>query len=180
MIKIKSTKIPDVKIIEPELFKDDRGHFFESFNQKEFNENIGLNVNFVQDNHSKSTHGVLRGLHYQKPPYQQAKLVRVLFGEVFDVAVDIRENSHTYGSWVGELLSANNRKQLWIPEGFAHGFYVLSNQAELVYKVNEFYKKSHEQIIHWQNNSFNIEWPIIDGKVFLSNKDSEGKPYIIE
>ena len=122
MINIISTKIPDLKIIEPQIFEDDRGYFFESFNLKKFNDMLNLNINFVQDNHSKSLYGVLRGLHYQSPPFEQGKLVRVISGEVFDVAVDLRKNSNTYGSWYGLFLSAKNKKQLWIPPGFAHGF----------------------------------------------------------
>lgn len=169
-------KIPDVVLIEPNVIDDDRGFFFESYNELNFYKAIGRKLKFVQDNHSRSTIGVLRGLHYQTAPYEQAKLVRVIKGEVWDVAVDIRKKSKTYGSWVGEVLSADNKKQLWIPEGFAHGFYVLSDEAELVYKVNRFYSKSHEQTIHWQNNSFNIEWPILNiDQIYLSKKDSEAK-----
>jgi len=149
-MKFTSLSIPDVFLIEPNVYKDKRGLFFESFNQKEFEEAIKRKVNFIQDNHSKSSKGVLRGLHYQSEPYEQAKLVRVIQGEVWDVAVDIRKNSKTYGAWVGEVLSADNKKQLWIPEGFAHGFYVLSDVAELIYKVNQFYSKPHEKILHWK------------------------------
>ena len=171
-MKFTSLSIPDVFLIEPNVYKDKRGLFFESFNQKEFEEAIKRKVNFIQDNHSKSSKGVLRGLHYQSEPYEQAKLVRVIQGEVWDVAVDIRKNSKTYGAWVGEVLSADNKKQLWIPEGFAHGFYVLSDVAELIYKVNQFYSKPHEKILHWKDNCFNIEWPIKNNKVLLSEKDS--------
>ena len=127
-------KIPDVKLIEPDVFEDERGFFYESFNQQKFNEAIGQNITFVQDNHSKSSKGVLRGLHYQEEPFAQGKLVRVIAGDVFDVAVDIRKGSSTYGQWVSEVLSAENKKQLWIPEGFAHGFMTLSSYAELLYK----------------------------------------------
>lgn len=172
MINFKQLSIPDVFLIEPQIFNDDRGFFFESFNQKEFEEAVNRKINFVQDNHSKSTQGVLRGLHYQDDPYQQAKLVRVIEGEVWDVAVDIRENSDSYGQWVAENLSAENKKQLWIPEGFAHGFYVLSDTSELVYKVNNYYSKNHERTIHWNNNPFKIKWPIIDKKTILSKKDN--------
>ena len=126
MIRFKKLSIPEVLLIEPEVFKDERGGFFESYNQRDFDEVIGREIKFVQDNHSYSTKGVLRGLHYKSSPYEQAKLVRVIQGEVWDVAVDIRKDSKTYGAWVGEVLSADNKKQLWIPEGFAHGFYVLS------------------------------------------------------
>ena len=171
MIKYKKLKIPDLLLIEPQVFKDDRGFFFESFNQKDFENAVGKNITFVQDNHSKSSQGVLRGLHYQSEPFEQAKLVRVIQGEVWDVAVDIRENSATYGQWCGEILSAENKKQFWIPEGFAHGFYVLSEMAELVYKVNQFYSKEHEKTLHWKNNPFNIDWPIKNQQVLLSPKD---------
>ena len=172
MINFKRLKIPDLLLIEPQVFNDERGLFFESFNQKDFEEAVGRKeINFVQDNHSKSSQGVLRGIHYQKEPFEQAKLVRVIQGEVWDVAVDIRDNSSTYGQWVGDILSAENKKQFWIPEGFGHGFYVLSETAELVYKVNQFYSKDHEKTIHWKNNSFNIDWPVKNHKVLLSQKD---------
>lgn len=171
MINFKKLKIPDLLLIEPQVFNDDRGFFFESFNQKDFETVVKRKINFVQDNHSKSSQGVLRGLHYQTAPQEQAKLVRVIQGEVWDVAVDVRHNSTTYGQWVGEILSAKNKKQFWIPEGFAHGFYVLSETAELVYKVNQFYSKEHEKTIHWKNNSFNIDWPIKNNRVLLSQKD---------
>ena len=171
MIHFRKLKIPDLLLIEPQVFKDDRGFFFESFNQKDFEETVGRNITFVQDNHSKSSQGVLRGLHYQIEPFQQAKLVRVIQGKVWDIVVDIRENSSTYGQWCVEILSAENKKQLWIPEGFAHGFYVLSETAELVYKVNHFYSKEHERTIHWKNNPFNIEWPIKNQQVLVSEKD---------
>jgi len=164
--------IPDLKLIEPNVYNDARGFFYESYNKKKFNELIGKDINFIQDNHSRSSKGVLRGLHYQLSPFEQGKLVRVVYGEVWDVAVDIRKNSNTFGKWVCELLSAENRRQLWIPEGFAHGFYVISNYAELNYKVNKPYSKDHEKTIHWRNNDFGIEWPLIKGlDVLLSNKD---------
>lgn len=167
-----STKIEDIKIIKPEIFRDERGYFFESFNLKKFNEHLNLNINFIQDNQSISHQGVLRGLHYQKPPYEQAKLVRVLKGEIWDVAIDIRKNSSTYGHWVSRVLSAKNKEQLWIPEGFAHGFYVLSKTAEVFYKVNQIYSKEHEATIHWKNNDFNINWPIYKNKPLISKKDN--------
>lgn len=138
-MKVTDTKIPDVKVIEPTVFEDERGFFFESFNQNKFKEAIGYSTAFVQDNHSKSSKGVLRGLHYQLPPHAQGKLVRVVQGEVFDVAVDIRKSSPSFGQWIGETLSAVNKKQLWIPEGFAHGFVALSETAEFLYKT----KKKH-------------------------------------
>ena len=171
MISFKQLSIPEVILIEPQIFNDERGFFFESYNQSDFEKAINRKVTFVQDNHSKSTKGVLRGLHYQDHPCQQAKLVRVIQGEVWDIAVDIRKESDSYGQWVAEKLSAENKRQLWIPEGFAHGFYVLSETAELVYKVNHFYSKEHERTIHWKNNPFNIEWPIADNLVLLSKKD---------
>ncbi|MEL8439341.1 dTDP-4-dehydrorhamnose 3,5-epimerase, partial [Escherichia coli] len=146
------TEIPDVLIFEPKVFSDERGFFFESFNQKVFEEAVGRKVKFVQDNHSKSSKGVLRGLHYQLEPYAQAKLVRCMVGEVFDVAVDIRKSSPTFGKWVGVNLSAENKHQLWIPEGFAHGFLVLSNTAEVLYKTNNYYNKENERNIIWNDN----------------------------
>lgn len=171
MINFKQLAISDVVLIEPRVFNDERGFFFESYNQSDFEKAINRKVLFVQDNHSKSTKGVLRGLHYQDHPCKQAKLVRVIQGEVWDIAVDIRKESDSYGQWVAENLSAENKRQLWIPEGFAHGFYVLSETAELVYKVNHLYSKEHERTIHWKNNPFNIEWPIVDNLVLLSKKD---------
>ena len=168
-MKVTTLKIPDVKLIEPDLFEDERGFFYESFNQQKFNEAIGENIIFVQDNHSKSFKGVLRGLHYQETPFAQGKLVRVVAGEVFDVAVDIRKNSPTFGQWVSEILSAENNKQLWIPEGFAHGFLTLSDEAEFLYKVTNFYSKSHVVTIHYLNNQFSIEWPA--GQILLCERD---------
>ena len=171
-MKVTLLKIPDVKLIEPEVYEDERGFFFESFNQQKFNEAIGENITFVQDNHSKSSKGVLRGLHYQEAPFEQGKLVRVIAGEVFDVAVDVRKDSPTYGQWVAEVLSGENKKQLWIPEGFAHGFLTLSNEAEFLYKTTDFYNKESEQSIHWKNNEFDIEWPEVEELVLTSKKDS--------
>ena len=170
-MKVTDTSIPDVKIIEPTIHEDERGFFFESFNQKQFKEAIGRNVTFVQDNHSKSQKGVLRGLHYQLPPCAQGKLVRVVQGEVYDVAVDIRESSPTFGQWIGEYLSAKNKKQLWIPEGFAHGFLTLSNNAEFLYKTTDYYSPKHERTIKWNDRSINIDWPFKDN-LKLSIKDS--------
>lgn len=171
-MKVIALKIPDVKLIVPDIYKDERGFFYESFNQKKFNEALGQEVAFVQDNHSKSNKGVLRGLHYQEPPSSQGKLVRVILGEVFDVAVDIRKNSDSYGQWVAEILSAENKKQLWIPDGFAHGFLTLSNEAEFLYKTTDFYNKDLERSIHWKFNDFNIKWPDIDSEIITSFKDS--------
>lgn len=173
---MKSTKlaIPDVMLVEPKVFGDDRGFFFESFNQRQFEEAIGRQANFVQDNHSRSEKNVLRGLHYQiNQP--QGKLVRVVQGEVFDVAVDIRKSSSTFGQWVGELLSAKNNKQLWIPEGFAHGFVVLSDSAEFLYKTTEYYAPTYERCIAWNDSQIGINWPLV-GEPLLSNKDSKGLP----
>jgi dTDP-4-dehydrorhamnose 3,5-epimerase len=164
--------IPDVFLIEPKVFGDDRGFFFESFNQAKFEAAIGRNVNFVQDNHSRSARNVLRGLHYQiRQP--QGKLVRVVAGEVFDVAVDIRKSSPTFGQWVGEILSAENKRQLWIPEGFAHGFVVLSATAEFLYKTTDYYAPEHERCVAWNDPSLSIAWPI-RGEPALSAKDAQG------
>ncbi|MCU8104636.1 dTDP-4-dehydrorhamnose 3,5-epimerase [Shewanella sp. SM101] len=168
-MKIIDTKILDVKIIEPKVFADDRGFFFESFNQQQFETAIGYSVNFVQDNHSKSSKGVLRGLHYQSSPHAQGKLVRCVVGEVFDVAVDIRKNSTTFGQWVGVHLSAENKRQLWIPEGFAHGFVTLSETAEFLYKTTDYYHKQSEGALCWNDSDLNIQWPIQE--VLLSEKD---------
>ena len=168
-MKIIDTEIPDVKIIKPKVFGDDRGFFFESFSQHIFDEVIGRHVEFVQDNHSKSSKGVLRGLHYQLDPHAQGKLVRCVAGAVFDVAVDIRKNSPYFGKWVGVELSSENKRQLWIPEGFAHGFYTLVENTEFVYKTTNYYSKESERSIHWQDESINIAWP--EGDVLLSEKD---------
>ena len=158
-MKITSTDIPDVLIIEPKVFGDDRGFFFESFNQKAFNQATGLNLNFVQDNHSRSAKGVLRGLHYQiQQP--QGKLVRVVRGAVFDVAVDVRKDSPTFGQWVGMELSEENHKQLWIPAGFAHGFVVLSDSADFLYKTTDYYSPSYERCLAWNDPKIRIEWPL--------------------
>ncbi|MER1701886.1 dTDP-4-dehydrorhamnose 3,5-epimerase, partial [Proteus mirabilis] len=171
-MKIIPTEIPDVLIIEPKIFEDERGFFFESFNQKQFEGAVGYPVNFVQDNHSKSVKGVLRGLHYQKEPYAQGKLVRCIVGEVFDVAVDIRKSSPTFGKWVGVNLSAENKRQLWIPEGFAHGFYVISDIAEFEYKCTAFYNADSEGSIIWNDSVVNINWPTDKNKYpILSSKD---------
>ena len=168
------TEIPDVLIFEPKVFSDERGFFFESFNQKIFEEAVGRKVEFVQDNHSKSRKGVLRGLHYQLEPYAQGKLVRCVVGEVFDVAVDIRKSSPTFGKWVGVNLSAENKRQLWIPEGFAHGFLVLSETAEFLYKTTNYYNPQSDRGIIWNDPSLNIKWPLVE-KPILSKKDAEQK-----
>lgn len=173
-MKITNTAIPDVKIIQPQLFEDERGLIYESYNQQQFEAALGQQVHFVQDNHSLSYKGVLRGLHYQLAPMAQAKLVRVTQGEVFDVAVDLRKESPTYQQWVGAYLSAENRQQLWIPEGFAHGFYVLSDVAECLYKVTNHYSKHHEKAIAWNDPQLNIDWPL-NGTPNLSDKDKNAK-----
>jgi len=167
--------IPDVVLIEPKVFGDDRGFFFESFTQNRFEEAIGRKVEFVQDNHSKSQKNVLRGLHYQLPPYAQGKLVRVTQGEVFDVAVDIRKNSSTFGKWVGALLSAENKKQMWIPEGFAHGFVTLSDTAEFLYKTTNYYTPEYERCVIWNDPALCINWHL-PGEPLLSGKDQRGIP----
>ncbi len=172
-MKVTPLSIPDVLLIEPQVFGDDRGFFFESFNQKKFEEAVGRKINFVQDNHSKSIKGVLRGLHYQLPPKAQGKLVRVIQGEVFDVAVDIRKSSPTFGKWVGEILSANNKKQMWIPEGFAHGFITLSDTAEFLYKTTDFYSIEHEASIRWDDKTIGIQWPIIDASLSVKDKTAQ-------
>jgi len=168
-MKVSPLAIPDVLLIEPEIFGDDRGFFYESFNQNKFEEAVKRKINFVQDNHSQSVKGVLRGLHYQLTPKAQGKLVRVIQGEVYDVAVDLRQSSPSFGKWVGEILSANNKKQMWIPEGFAHGFLTLSDTAEFLYKTTDFYSKDHDQAMMWNDEIIGIDWPMKD--VSLSPKD---------
>lgn len=174
-MKATRLSIPDVVLLEPRVFGDDRGFFFESFNQQRFDEAIGRKVEFVQDNHSRSFKNVLRGLHYQiQQP--QGKLVRVVSGEVFDVAVDLRKSSPTFGKWVGELLSAENKHQLWIPEGFAHGFVVLSETAEFLYKTTDYYAPEHERCMLWNDETLAIQWPI-DTKPTLSEKDMHSQKF---
>ena len=175
-MKVIDTDIPDIKIIEPDVFGDQRGFFMETWQQKKFEELVtGKPTVFVQDNHSKSSKGILRGLHYQTEN-TQGKLVRVISGEVFDVAVDIRKDSPTLGKWVGVYLSAENRRQLWIPEGFAHGFYVTSDEAEFVYKCTDYYNSQAEQSIFWNDCDLNILWPI-DAEPRLSSKDLLGEKF---
>ena len=171
-MNVVKTNIPDVIVFEPKVFGDDRGFFYESFNDKVFQQATGLNVNFVQDNHSKSAKNVLRGLHYQIEQ-AQGKLVRVTQGEVFDVAVDMRVSSTTFGQWVGEILSAENKRQMWIPAGFAHGFLVLSDTAEFLYKTTDFYAPQHECCVKWDDPSIGVEWPL-QGMPLLSAKDAVG------
>ncbi|MEN3759935.1 dTDP-4-dehydrorhamnose 3,5-epimerase [Aeromonas veronii] len=165
------TTIPDVLIFEPKVFGDERGFFFESFNHKLFEEAVGYPVTFVQDNHSKSSKGVLRGLHYQLPPHAQGKLVRCVVGEVFDVAVDIRKSSPTFGQWVGVNLSSENKRQLWIPEGFAHGFLTLSETAEFLYKTTNYYAPQSERAFRWDDKQVDINWPFSES-ISLSVKDN--------
>ncbi|MGW8195453.1 MAG: dTDP-4-dehydrorhamnose 3,5-epimerase [Desulforhopalus sp.] len=171
-MKVTPTAIPEVLTIEPEVFGDDRGFFFESFNQKKWGEKTGLDTLFCQDNHSRSVQGVLRGMHYQiRQP--QGKLVRVVVGEVFDVAVDLRRSSPTFGRWVGEYLSAENKKQLWVPEGFGHGFVVLSASAEFLYRTTDYYAPQYERCIIWNDPDIGIDWSI-DFVPRVSSKDAEG------
>ncbi|WP_319409012.1 dTDP-4-dehydrorhamnose 3,5-epimerase [uncultured Desulfosarcina sp.] len=171
-MKITPTAIPDVLLIEPTVFGDSRGFFFESYNQKKFVEMTGLPVAFVQDNHSRSQKHVLRGLHYQiRQP--QGKLVRVISGEVFDVAVDIRRSSPTFGIWVGDYLTAENKKQMWVPHGFAHGFLVLSDVAEFLYKTTDYWAPEHERCIRWNDSALNVRWPL-KGSPLVSEKDANG------
>ena len=171
-MKITPTKIPDVLLIEPKVFGDDRGFFYESFNKKSFEEATGVTADFVQDNHSKSSKGVLRGLHYQiKQP--QGKLVRVVSGEVLDVAVDIRKSSDTFGQWEGVILSTENKRQLWVPEGFAHGFVVLSESAEFLYKTTNYYAPEYERCIRWDDAQLSIDWQYSNDPL-VSDKDAQG------
>ena len=172
-MKVIPLAIPDVLVIEPQVFGDSRGFFFESYNQQKFEQAIARKVNFVQDNHSRSARGVLRGLHYQIQQ-AQGKLVRVVQGAVFDVAVDIRRNSPTLGQWVGQVLSEENKLQMWIPEGFAHGFLVLSESAEFLYKTTDFWAPEHERCIAWNDPELAIDWPL-DAEPVLSGKDREGR-----
>jgi dTDP-4-dehydrorhamnose 3,5-epimerase len=172
-ITINSTAIPDVLVIEPKVFGDDRGWFFESFNEKDFSAAAGERFNFVQDNHSFSKKGVLRGLHYQTEQ-TQGKLVRVSHGAVFDVAVDLRNTSSTFGKWVGVELSAENKKQLWVPAGFAHGFLVLSESTEFLYKTTDYWHAASEKCIVWNDPTLNIQWPDIGIQPLLNPKDAAG------
>ena len=175
-MKAISFTIPGLILLEPEVFGDNRGYLYESFNQKTFKETIGLSPRFVQENHSKSIKGVLRGLHYQLPPKAQGKLVRVIHGEIFDAVVDIRKDSPTFGQWLGEVISADNKKQLWIQPGFAHGFLTLSETAEVLYKATDFYSPEYERCIAWNDPDIGIEWPL-HGEPILSDKDQNGLPF---
>jgi dTDP-4-dehydrorhamnose 3,5-epimerase len=171
-MQVTPTAIADVLLIEPKVFGDERGFFFESFNEKAFQQATGLDLTFVQDNHSKSAKNVLRGLHYQLPPKAQGKLVRVVQGEVFDVAVDLRKGSKTFGQWVGQILSAENKRQLWIPPGFAHGFLTLSETAEFLYKTTDYYSPEHERAIRWDDAEIGIDWPLTAAEPILAAKDA--------
>jgi dTDP-4-dehydrorhamnose 3,5-epimerase len=171
------TAIADVFLLEPRVFGDARGFFYESFNARAFAQATGVDVQFVQDNHSKSAKDVLRGLHYQSEQ-PQGKLVRVTAGAVFDVAVDIRPQSPTYGTWVGEILSAENHRQLWIPAGLAHGFLVVSESAEFLYKTTDFYAPQHEKCIRWDDPTLKIAWPLDGGRPQLSGKDAQGQLFL--
>ena len=173
-MKVIETKIPEVKILEPQVFRDERGFFMESYNEKRFAEATGERPTFVQDNHSRSAKNVLRGLHYQIKQ-AQGKLVRVISGEVFDVVVDIRKDSPTFGQWVSTILSAENQHQMWVPVGFAHGFVVLSDYAEFIYKTTDFWAPEHERCIMWNDPDIGIEWPL-NGDPIMSEKDKHGTP----
>lgn len=174
VMKIVETEIPDVKILEPKVFGDSRGFFFESYNQKTILEILGISTAFVQDNHSRSQQGVLRGLHYQLRQ-QQGKLVRVVLGEAFDVAVDMRKSSKTFGKWVGVTLSEENKRILWVPPGFAHGFLVTSPEADFLYKTTDYYDPASECCIRWDDPDLAIAWPLKGRKPLLSSKDIQGK-----
>lgn len=172
-MKVISTAIPEVLLLEPQVHGDHRGFFIESFNRQGFADKTGLARTFVQDNHSRSKGGILRGLHYQIQQ-TQGKLLRVVAGEIFDVAVDIRRSSPTFGQWVGEVLSAENHRQLWVPEGFAHGFYVMSSSADVLYKTTDYYAPEHERTILWNDPEIAIAWPLADQEPTLSAKDQQG------
>ena len=179
-MKIKKKYFRDLILLEPSKFQDDRGFFFESYNKKVLDDLLQMDINFVQDNHSKSVKGTLRGLHHQVKN-QQDKLVRVLKGKVFDVAVDMRKDSQYYGKWTGVELDDENNFQFWIPRGFAHGFYVMSDIAEVLYKTTDYYNPEHEKIIKWDDRYLNIKWPIEDkNKIYLSKKDQSANPFIDE
>ncbi len=175
-MKVTATAIPEVLLVEPTVFGDDRGFFYESFNAREWREQTGLETTFVQDNHSRSMKNVLRGIHYQIEQ-AQGKLVRVVVGEVFDVAVDLRKSSPTFGKWVGDRLSAENKKSLWIPEGFGHGFLVLSDVAEFLYRTTDFYAPRFERCIIWNDPEIAIDWPLDGNEPLLSDKDAKGSSF---
>ena len=172
-MKITTSNIPDVLVFEPTVYNDDRGYFMETWRQSVFDER-GLDITFVQENHSKSNGGTLRGLHYQLR-HPQGKLARVISGEVFDVAVDLRKSSATFCQWIGVVLSAENKKQIWVPPGFAHGFYVISESAELLYKCTEYYDPSDDHCLLWNDKAVGIDWPLLDPSPFLSDKDKSAR-----
>jgi len=177
-MKVTPTALPDVLILEPTVHGDERGFFMESFNQRAFNDIVGREVLFVQDNHSRSAKGVLRGLHYELPPHAQGKLVRVVSGAVFDVAIDMRRSSATFGRWVGAELSAENHRQLWIPPGFAHGFLTLTNTADFLYKTTNYYAAAAEAAVRWDDARLGIVWPDVGVAPRLSNKDAQAPPLV--
>jgi dTDP-4-dehydrorhamnose 3,5-epimerase len=172
------TELPEILLLQPRVFADERGFFFESFNQREFNKATGLDLVFVQDNHSKSRHGVLRGLHFQRQ-FPQGKLIRVAQGQIFDVAVDIRPDSPQYGKWTGHMLDSESHQQLWIPAGFAHGFLVLSDTAEVIYKTTDYWVASDEDAVIWNDRDIAIDWPVhaLKTQPLLSPKDAAAKPF---
>ncbi len=176
-MKVTQTSIPGVLLLEPKVFGDERGFFMESFNQRAFNDAVGQEVRFVQDNHSRSSKGVLRGLHYQVPPHAQGKLVRVTQGAVFDVAVDIRKDSGSFGRWVGVELSGENHRQLWLPAGMAHGFLVLTESADFLYKTTDYYTPQAEKCIRWDDPELAIQWPEGGIAPMVSSKDAQGTPF---
>lgn len=168
------TKLEGVLVLEPRVFRDERGFFLESWNRNRFTEAVGREVEFVQDNHSRSAKGVLRGLHFQTDPMAQGKLITVMSGGIFDVAVDLRPGSATRGQWVGEFLSGESRKLIWIPEGFAHGFLVLSDFADVMYKATNYYSPPHERCIRWDDPTLRVDWPLVGLKTIVSSKDEAG------
>jgi dTDP-4-dehydrorhamnose 3,5-epimerase len=177
-VKLTDTALPGVQLIEPTVFNDERGCFYESFNLDRFRSVVGQpEIDFVQDNHSVSKAGVLRGIHYQKNPMAQGKLVRVLIGEIFDVAVDLRKDSKFFGRCASVFLSASNRKQLWIPEGFGHGFLALSEKVEVLYKTTNYYSSANEVCIRWDDPDLGIEWPVLDQPFLISDKDVRGMTF---
>jgi dTDP-4-dehydrorhamnose 3,5-epimerase len=176
-MKVTPTSLPEVVVLEPQVFGDARGFFFESYNQRKMEQALGISMGFVQDNHSRSARGVLRGLHYQVPN-PQGKLVRAVVGAVFDVAVDVRRGSPTFGRWESDVLSAENKRQLWVPPGFAHGFLVLSEAAEVLYKTTDYYHPEHEHCIRWDDPRIGIAWPLDGLTPIVSPKDAAGKPLV--
>ena len=173
-MKVRPLSIPDILLIEPKVFRDERGFFFESFNRADFEKGTNISPIFVQENHSRSIKGVLRGLHYQLPPKAQDKFLRVVKGEIFDVAVDIRRGSSTFGKWIGETLAEKSKEQIWIPKGFAHGFVVLSEIAEVIYKTTDYYAPQFERCIRWDDPKLSIDWNLKGLNPLLSNKDKQG------